>query len=575
MKWRPLILGALLLPCQAPGQAGPPVIGALPLDPRDQSLRAYLDREDFPGRIESVRVTSETIHISGTVSTHPAGVGLFLAEIRPHESVTQPAGGRYPRTFAIQPSAADGSFRFEIRRVLPIYDQIYSKWAVIARHDTDPSAADTLLSHAVHPTDLAEAALWGGLKPLVAKTRKGVGGIHPDPALLPDLADLGVGHLTHNIVTGSLLREHAGPDTIPHEYAGRTYHFSKPGVASIDRVTRFAQAHGIVVSAIILVPNIQDRTGWAGRILTHPDADPSGIYSMANVATFEGVNHYAAVMRFLAERYGPPEAPNGRITHWIIHNEVDSGWVWTNAGAKPAHAYLDDYAKSMRVAYHAVRSFDPHAKVFISLTHNWNRSHQPNNPRFYPSRQLLTILNRLSRVEGDFEWGLAFHPYPQSLFHPRTWEDKDALNGFDTPYITFRNIEVLDEWIRQRPFLYRGKKVRTILLSEQGFHTPDTTTASQDTQAAALAYAWKKIAPLEAIEAFHYHRWIDHEKEGGLNLGLWTVKPGTITLPNTKKRSWQTFQALGTATEEEAIEFAKPIIGISDWDAIKLKPDAP
>ncbi|MCB1091204.1 MAG: hypothetical protein KDL87_06720 [Verrucomicrobiae bacterium] len=496
----------------------------------------------------------------------------MLAEIRPFEDVTAPPQGRFPRVMPLQPESDGHSFSHRTKRLLPGADLLFSKWAVISRA-TDPGTPDTLLSHAVYPTDLSEAAAWPDLKPVVAKTRKGLGGIHPDPKLFPDLADLGIGHLTHNIALGSLIREKAGPDTVSHEFAGRTYHFSKAGIATIDRVTEFAHTHGIVVSAIILVPNVAERgKSWAGRVLTHPDADPSGIYSMANVATPEGVNHYAAAMRFLAERYNSPDQIHGRISHWIIHNEVDSGWIWTNAGVKSPHAYLDDYAKSLRVAYLAVRSYDPHGKVFISLTHHWTRSHQPGDPRYYPPRQLLSILNRSSRVEGDFEWGLAYHPYPQNLFHPNTWEDKDVTNEFDTPLITFKNIEVLDRWMRQPPFLYRGESVRTILLSEQGFHTPDESSESQTTQAAALAYAWKKIEPLSSIEAFHYHRWIDHEKEGGLHLGLWTVKPGTITQPRTKKQSWRVFQALGTAEGEPAIEFAKPIIGIRDWSEIRNSP---
>ncbi|MCB1063749.1 MAG: hypothetical protein KDN20_12605 [Verrucomicrobiae bacterium] len=551
-----------LIPTDSAWSDAPPAKG--------EGIRAYLDRQDFPARVKSVTVTADSIQIQGDSLTAPDGTELFLAEIRPHEDVTDPPEGRYLRAFAIKEE--HGSFTHTTQRVLPIYDQIYSKWAVIARSATDDKAPDLLLSSAVYPTDLSAAAEWPDLKPAVSKTKKGVGGIHPDPKLFPDLAELGVGHITHNIILSSLLRQKAGPDTIPHKYAGRTYHFAKSGVAVIDRVTEFAKANNIIVSAIILVPNVKDRDSWAGRILTHPDADPEGIYSMANVATFEGVNHYAATMRFLAQRYAQPDAPYGRITHWIIHNEVDSGWVWTNAGAKSPHAYLDDYGKSMRIAYHAVRSYDPNAKVFISLTHHWTTSHKPKDPKFYQPRQLLSLLNRYGKVEGDFEWGLAYHPYPQSLFQPRTWEDKDARNDFDTPYITFKNIEVLDRWMRQAPFLYRGEKVRTIMLSEQGFHTDKKKRIeSERNQAAALAYAWKKIAKIDSIEAFQYHRWIDHEREGGLNLGLWTVKPGTITLPAEKKLSWSIFQALDTKRESETIEFAKEIIGIADWSEITMK----
>lgn len=530
-------------------------------------IAAYWNRTDFPARVETVAVTSDRIHITGHAPPPPPGAGLFLAEIRPHEEVTQPPRGRFPRVFALPSPNPEGAFVFEVPRLIPAYDQVFSKWAVLARSLTQPTP-DILLSHAAHPTDLRGAARWPDLPPTESRTKKGLAGIHPDPALFPDLADLGIGHLTHNIPLGTLLRPEAGPDTWPFDFAGRRYHFSRTGTEVIDRVTTFAQSHGIVVTAIILVPNLPDRTAWAGRVLTHPRADPSAIYSMANVATFEGVSHYAAAMRFLAERYGQPGFPHGRISHWIIHNEVDSGWVWTNAGVLSAPAYLDQYAKSMRIAHHAVRSVDPRARVYISLTHHWSRPHRPGDPRFFPSRTLLEWLGVHGRAEGDFDWGLAFHPYPQHLFHARTWEDADALDHEDTPYLTLKNIEVLDRWARRPPNRFQGKDIRPILLSEQGFHTPDGSEASQTDQAAALVYAWKKIGPIDSIKAFHYHRWIDHEQEGGLNLGLWTVRPGTITLPLAKKRGWSVFQALGTPAEDEATDFAKPVIGIGEWKEI-------
>ena len=88
--------------------------------------------------------------------------------------------------------------------------------------------------------------------------------------------------------------------------------------------------------------------------------------SAAGVATFAGC------VRFLAERYCRPGSPHGRITHWVIGNEIDAGWVWTNAEEKSAGEYMEEYHRALRVAYYAARSFDPNAKVFVSLTHHWN-----------------------------------------------------------------------------------------------------------------------------------------------------------------------------------------------------------
>ena len=173
---------------------------------------------------------------------------------------------------------------------------------------------------------------------------------------------------------------------------------------------------------------------------------------------------------------------------------------------------------------------------------------------------MLSLLNDHCQTSGDFEWGVAYHPYADDLFNPKTWEDKKALGTPDTPLITMKNIEVLDRFMRQPQFRYRGKKVRSILLSEQGYHTANNDPNAEELQAAAIIYAWEKLKPLESIEAFHYHRWIDHEREGGLNLGLWTVKKGSITWPEAKKRSWHVYRALGTDDELAASAFARQIL---------------
>src|SRR5204862_2329390 len=180
-----------------------------------------------------------------------------------------------------------------------------------------------------------------------------------------------------------------------------------------------------------------------GKLAAHPDAHPSGIYVMPNVDSPQGHQAYAAALEFLARRYTRPDRQFGRIHHWIMHNEVDAGWEWTNAGEKNALDYLNLYQKSLRTAFLIARQYDPHAKVFISLTHHWNVQ---GSPHLYPARKLLELLLDFSRAEGDFDWAIAYHPYPQDLRNPRVWKDTQVKFTFDTPKITFKNLEVLDAW---------------------------------------------------------------------------------------------------------------------------------
>ncbi len=457
--------------------------------------------------IDSVEVDARLVTIRGHAESNQ------LAELRPHEV----AGGK---THALE-LAAGGAFELKVPRDDSGYDRILSRWKLSA----DPE---------VWAGDVRGAAAYPNLEPMRPKNRKGLGGIHPDPRLFGDLLELGVGHITVNIP----LRKN----------------FPTGQVRQLDRLLSFAHENGIVVTAILLVPPHSEG-------LAHPDCDPSAHYSLPDMTSAAGTEAFAASVGFLAERYCEPGAPHGRISNWIVGNEVDAGWVWTNAGEKTAAQYMEQYQRALRVAYYSVRRFDPHGKVFISLTHHWNSSHKQEPKRFYQPRHLLELLRDHCQRSGDFEWGLAYHPYPDDLFNPRTWEDKLAHDNFDSPLITMKNIAVLERFMQQPEFRYRGEKTRTILLSEQGYHSPQKNPDGEELQAAAIAYAWEKLKPIAAIEAFHYHRWIDHEREGGLRCGLWTVKEGSITWPERKKQSWEVYRALGTDDEASATAFARELIG--------------
>jgi hypothetical protein len=223
----------------------------------------------------------------------------------------------------------------------------------------------------------------------------------------------------------------------------------------------------------------------------------------------------------------------------------------------------------LRIAYYTARRFNPAAKVFISLTHNWCAA-EGSVGKNYRTRDMVDLLAEYSRLEGDFEWGMAYHPYPQSLFHAATWNDKKVDYTFNTELITPKNIEVLDAYMHQPRLRYQGKVLRSVLLSEQGYHTPDMSEASERLQAAALVYTWHKIRPLESIVAFHNHRWMDAAGEGGLLLGLRRL-PTPEDPFGAKKIGWAVYQALDTPQEAEATAFAKEIIGVRDFAEIPYR----
>ena len=181
---------------------------------------------------------------------------------------------------------------------------------------------------------------------------------------------------------------------------------------------------------------------------------------------------------------------------------------------------------------------------------------------------MLNDFARFARERGDFPWHVAYHPYPENLGDPRFWRDQSATSTDDTARITFKNIEVLPRYLSHADLRWQGQP-RRIILSEQGFHCAEERLDGERDQAAAWCAAWWKIAHLDGIDAFILHRHVDHAHEG-LNLGLWTHQPNTISTPDRKRQMYELFRVADTPEWEKAFEFALPIVGIERWEQLLL-----
>ncbi len=517
-------------------------------------LRSYL-AQGYSCKVTSVSVTSTHVRVEGSA---PRSDNWRLAETPLYGDIVD--GRDVLPAASIHPNAS-GHFAVQLDRFRRdgdrVWDRLLSGWAIVNAAHRGPQLfshlryADTIQSRA----NLPEAKL---------RNKKGLGGFGTDRPQ-SDIEDLGISAVTVNIVLNSFMQAHPGPGRTPSTYCGRTWYTEDRAVAQMDRTMIAAARHNLVVSAIVLLGQPGNATdGEFVRTVAYPDADPSGIFVMPAVTGEAGLSAYAAALDFLAQRYSRPDGQYGRIHHWIMHNEINAGWVWTNAGEKSVLRYMDLYQRSMRTAYLIARQYDPHARVFISLEHHWN---EKSAARLYAGEEMLEILADYSRAEGDFDWSVAFHPYPQSLFEPRVWLDTEPTFSFSTPKITFKNLEVLDAWMKRPKMRYLGTRLRKVHLSEQGLNSKGYSEMALREQAAGMAYAWNKLKVLESIEMFHYHNWVDNRGEGGLQIGLRKF-PDDRDDPLGKKPIWTVYQSLGTKMEDEANAFALPILDIKSWSEV-------
>ena len=383
--------------------------------------------------------------------------------------------------------------------------------------------------------------------------------------MLGDAMELGVKHTTinipyHHIIGGNL----------KYHYNGKDYYFNEELIASYDKMISSFSNKGIIVTAILL-------NGWNDA---HPELHEAGLaksssafYYGFNVSTPEGYETTRALFSFMAERYSGADYKHGRVSNWIVGNEVNNNKNWNYVGPMDLASYTKLYEKNFRVAYTAIKSRSKNARVFFSTDYEWKKQ---NTNLQYAAKDFIDLFNAGISAEGNIEWGLASHPYPYPMTEPEFWDDDQTgmvNETFESPVVNFKNLHVLTDYFQQAHMRTAGGQVRHIILSEEGF-TSDSISRGKvyDIQAAAFAYAYYLVDNNPYIDAFILNRQVDAitEVETSCAFGLWTVdmsRPDKV-IAVMPKNIYQVFKHIDTRKSLRYSEFAKSIVGISDWSEV-------
>ena len=180
---------------------------------------------------------------------------------------------------------------------------------------------------------------------------------------------------------------------------------------------------------------------------------------------------------------------------------------------------------------------------------------------------MLELLNERCSEEGNFPWNVAYHPYPEDLRCPDFWNDRAPDFTFSTPKITFKNMEVLEAFLSQPQYLYGGES-RRIIFSEQGFNSQNGPMKKLTERMAAAAYvlAYLKARNMRTVDMFTHHATVDNPREFGLNLGMFRYDPDAPYHMGEPKPIFDSFVAMETEKEAEAIAQARMFIGEELFD---------
>jgi hypothetical protein len=385
--------------------------------------------------------------------------------------------------------------------------------------------------------------------------------------IVEDALALGVKHAALNLNLSQLIDPTGNTNNPSWLSDGRTYWFKRSYVEQMDKLIKPLSERDILVNLILLA--YQSSDAEVNRLMLHPlySTNAPNHLGAFNTVTDDGRRWFIATMEFIAERWSRPDRKFGRVVGYIMGNEVNSHWWWSNMGRVTMQDFADDHLRSVRLAHRAIRKQCSWGRVYLSLEHHWNiRYRAGDEQQSFPGRAFIDYFGQRAKEGGDFDWQIAFHPYPENLFDPRFWNDKTATTNASTPRITFKNLEMLTAYMRKPEMLYNSQP-RRIILSEQGFHTPKGPDG-ETLQAAAYCYAYKKVERLDGIDAFILHRHVDHPHEGGLLLGLRGMHPQGGD-PHPKKKIYECFRLADTEDWENAFEFALPVIGLTSWTDLR------
>lgn len=390
------------------------------------------------------------------------------------------------------------------------------------------------------------------------------------------MEELGIEQARPDINLTSIMTAFPTENTIPFEHNGRTYYFTKEGVEQVDASMRNAP----IQTAIILnFPRIGS-SGEAALLdgCIHPGYDwneSTAFISAFDMETEEGIGYYGAFCEFLADRYKTEKNGCGRLVGFVVSNEVCSQYVWGNAGEMPVEKYAAEYTQALRTAWLCGKKHINCFRVYISLDHHWcNVRHTPAHlQRSYPGREIVEQVNLNAKKDGDFPWGIAHHPYPEDLAYPDFWNDRMADFTFSTKKITFKNMEVLEAFLSQEQYLYKGEP-RRIIFSEQGFNSRSGELQELTEQQAAAGYvlAYMKARKIKTCDMFTHHAYIDNPREFGLNLGMFRHDPSKPNHRGEPKPIYASLKAMDTPDEAAAVEKARAFIGPALFDYLLDPP---
>ncbi len=236
---------------------------------------------------------------------------------------------------------------------------------------------------------------------------------------------------------------------------------------------------------------------------------------------------------------------------YVIGNEVNER-CWNYMPYCDWDTYVNKYIQAFRVCYTAIKANNACANVYTSIDQVWDKN--ANSFEYIDGKDFLSMFNTKIKQNGNIDWNLTIHPYPNPLYYPKFWDMSGVANGSmytaqvkNDQVLTFLNLSAVTNVMTQSSYLSPKGTVRDIIISEIGMGS----NAGVEAQAAALCASWAAFERNPYVTQYLY---LEYDVNG--------------FYPTLTGKARECYDAMGTPKEGEYMSWAMGVIGINDWSQV-------
>ncbi len=296
--------------------------------------------------------------------------------------------------------------------------------------------------------------------------------------------------ITDTLVTVDIGKffSHSSSSGAKYECGGNVFYYNPEYVEQTDALLLPYAEKGIRVTLLITLSDTQNEA--LNKILIHPDSSLESSSPAFNTNSKTSLSYLRAFCEFFAQRYCV-ESPC--VSKAVFGKEVANAKRSYNMGEKSLYDFTDSYSIALLTVNNAFRSVSKSVGIYTHIDNNWDTDIPFGSYDRYDNKAFLTSLNNRISDYGNIDWGVVINVYPKEQANYLAYADPSISTATDSDYITFGNLEILSDFLKNTDMLYNNAQRSLVIVEEAQFEGLD-----EQTIAASYVYNYYKSQGLSA-----------------------------------------------------------------------------